>query len=85
MTTIHQANIPCGGTLEVDPRVAQIFLSHIEIMTATTDRAGSAAARRRDRMFKQLDAKNQGYVALVASAMLRGCERDAPWLRARAA
>ena len=83
--TIHQANIPSGGTMEVDPRVAQIFLSHIEIMTARTDKAGLAAARRRDEMFRKLDKKNQGYVALVASAMLRGCEREAPWSRACAA
>ena len=81
----NQAVIPSGGTMNVDPRVAQIFLAHVEIMTAATNRAGLAAARRRDQMLSELDEKNQGYVALVASAMLRSCGHDAARLSAQRA
>jgi hypothetical protein len=68
---MKKSNAISGGPLNMDPRISEIFLAHLAVCCASTERASLAAARRRDRLFRQLSPTQQGYVHLVASAVGR--------------
>jgi hypothetical protein len=68
---MKKSNAISGGPLNFDTRIVEVFIAHIACCCAWTDDESDAAARRRDRLFRQLSPTQQGYVHLVASAVGR--------------
>lgn len=67
--------LPSGGPLKVDAKVAEVFVAHISGVCAGKDQESRAAFRKRDSLLKSLGEPGRRHVRLVSEVLAGLCPR----------
>jgi hypothetical protein len=68
------STLPAGGPLDIDPKVAEVTLAHLEGVCAATPGASEVAFDKRDALLAMCSTAAIGQLAMVCRAILRLCE-----------
>jgi hypothetical protein len=63
--------LPTGGPLEIDRRVAEVFLAQIEVWSGWDDSSVRAAADRRDALLQEVDDRQRDFIRKIAESLAR--------------
>ena len=63
--------LPAGGPLEIDRRVAEVFLAQIEVWSDSGDSSVQAAADRRDALLQEVDDRQRDFIRQIAESLAR--------------
>ena len=63
--------LPSGGPLEIDRRVAEVFLAQIEVWSGYDDSSVRAAADRRDSLLQEVDNRQRDFIRQIAESLAR--------------
>lgn len=67
-------SLPSGGPLDINEKVSQVIVSHLEGVCAETEEGSEAAFTRRDELLAACSAAAITQLATACHAILRLCE-----------
>lgn len=68
------STLPCGGPLNIDPKVGEVIVAHLEGVCEPTPGASEVAFDRRDKLLAACSNLAVMQIALTCRAILRLCE-----------
>jgi hypothetical protein len=63
--------LPSGGPLEIDRRVAEVFLAQIEVWSGSDGSSVQAATDRRDELLEEVDDRQRDFIRQTAESLAR--------------